>query len=333
MNNTLERKLFFYNFNVFKNINAKEIECDLKQLFSQYYKKIDGDYTNLKDRGFIYAPEKDEKMYFLEIKSINDNHAKCILYSLRNKALPHLFNLLNGQESAITDDTNDALMEQTHFIVYFSDNLIISEYNHFGARIESLRHLLTYVSKTILNGDISRVEISAILIPEEYRNLSDLKKIKSMTFNIGAIGSRLFAKEANLPISFDLENEFNNLDDLKIELTITGSREGIDFKNKGKILEAISRFIYRKKVSEECDSSDLSRQLNKSIIKANSFDNDKFIPINLLEDKLVKTVIIPKSKKDNSKYLDSDSIFYEIENSYNTLYYPLSDSAITLCSE
>lgn len=329
MSNSVERKLFFYNFKVFNNF----VDSNLSLIFNQYYKLFNNDYSNLQNRGLIYSPDKDEKMYFLDIKDIDQNKAKCILYSLRNKALPHLFNLINGSETEITNDANDALMEQTHFIVYFNQNVIISEYNHFGARIEQLRFVLGHLSSTVLPGNITNVIIDPILLPDEYRNLVDLNKIKSMTFNIGASGLRLFAQETKLPIQNDFEDEFFDLDDLKIEISITGSKDGINFKDKNKILSGIFNYAKRKLKSDATGSNDLSSTLNKSSLKASFGNSNKFLPINLLEDKLVQTIFVPKSSDSNSKYLDSNSLFNEIEVAFNTIYVPISDYDVAVCSE
>ena len=63
MSNSSERKLFFYNFKVFKD----NVDCKLYPIFNQYNTILNNDYTNLKGRGLIYNPSKDERMYLQKL--------------------------------------------------------------------------------------------------------------------------------------------------------------------------------------------------------------------------------------------------------------------------
>lgn len=313
MKKGLERKLYFYDFNVYSNGN----KLDLFKLFKDYNdNKFKGDYKDLEKRNILYNQKKDGKYYFLALKSIDSVKAECVIYSLRYEAFPYLFNLINGKDSMISNNSKDTLMEQTHFSIFFSNNIIICEYNHNGPRVSSLKYILGNIYDSITQADIL-----PILLPEEYRNFEKVKSIDYLSLRVGMPGTSILTKLADLPINFDLDGVFSNCEELQVDIKISScKRTSVQLARNSKLLNKLKNLAQRKSQAELTDSNNIVNELKQISLKT-SIDNDsKSLPINLLEDKLLHSVTIPKLTGTNSKYIDSREIFKAIDDAYKNMY-------------
>lgn len=326
MANEIERKLYFYKLKLERNSQVQNLYDFFKNYSDNLFKN---DYKNLEQRGLVYNHKKDAKLYFLAVKHIDKKKANCILYSLRYGAFPYLFNLIEGKENIISNNSNDTLMEQTHFSIFFDEDLIISEYNHNGPRISSLRLVLTTIFK-----DITKLDILPLLLPEEYRNFEKVSKVDYVDLKVGIPGASLLKQYANLDIDFDFNSVFENCDDLQIDIKISScKRTGLQLKNSKSFFD---RLIYtaQKKLRADFDqSNDIAKELKSMSIKASIDSDDKSLPINLLEDKLLSVVKIPKLNESNTKYLDSSKMFESLDESYKSIYLKVYKKDITIDEE
>ena len=143
-NNTIQRKIFFYRF----KFNPIDNYININTLLEQYLNKLklykqNNKFHNLKNSSILIKDSHDRtKSSFIDITYMDDKKVRGIICSLRDSAFPYLFNILNGDKKGIEASIDDNLLETTHFIIYLNEEIIVSEYNYYGIRIEKLKYLL-----------------------------------------------------------------------------------------------------------------------------------------------------------------------------------------------
>lgn len=302
MPKTIDRKIYFYRFLGFDN----DIPMNTSEAFHEYYTLLNNDYNNLKERGLIMQAK--DMAFFLDIYKVHKDSMECVFYKLRESDFPYLFNLRNGKKSEISNSENDTLMEQTHFIVYPNINLIVCEFNGNGARIEKLRYYLPKVLNKINLG----FSIDVLIMPDVYSKLANAESINSFTFRVGHMGLRSLKKYMNLTLFDDLDNTFSETEPIQIEVTVSGSKKPLKFNNQKRFTKNIINMIKSLKKDETISQENLS----KARFKAKEAIEDKLLPLDLLDEKLLNEVKVQKISP-SSKYVDSEEMFRLIAESYN----------------
>ncbi|MCL2772151.1 MAG: hypothetical protein FWD71_02275 [Oscillospiraceae bacterium] len=183
----VERKIYFYKVTCI--CNGKLIK--LNEIFDSYIKKFKSNTNKLSENGLLLPSL--EKYYFLEAKChVSDKNIYMGQFlSLRDTDFPYLFNIFNGNRQEISSNANDTLMELTHFICYTTQELIASEFNFYGARIETMGTYLEYIMRDIYPSQKYKIEILPIVIPEYYEKIARCKSISKLQFKVAQPGLKL----------------------------------------------------------------------------------------------------------------------------------------------
>lgn len=309
---TIEKKIYLYNFTT---------KLSLTRIFDDYNAKLNNDRHDLDKRGLVFSSQTDPYNYFLDIidkvpvkaqdNSQNINYFyKCILYKLRYKDLPYIFNVTTGAKDLIAVKPKDTIMEQTHFIVFPEINLIVSEFNNAGARIEKLRSVLDFA----LNLNSIDFSIVPILRSDNYKKIIGSSELKSFTVKTGHGGLASLDDAIGVNLLETLDNTYDNLSDLQIEITISGAgKKHLKIKNvhdRITKLTTVAKKLLDDKSNDKIDKNGIIK------LKAKMYEDEHLVPIDLLEEKLVYTPKVVKVS-DASKYLDPEDMFRNLLESYN----------------
>ncbi|MDY4949213.1 MAG: hypothetical protein SO128_07560 [Clostridium cadaveris] len=296
------------------------------KLFEMIKNKINNNYENLEKRKLIYTDSKTRLKFFLDVKNKKEYRTEdidkrlvtyeCILYKLRETDFPYLFDLLTGKKSNIGAADTEALMEQTHFIVYPQINLIISENNHSGAPISKL----SLIVEKVLEGEYNQeFELRHILNTKTAVKVNNMKKIDKFTFKAGHQGLKTISSHFNVDMVDVIDKCFDNYSDLEFEITIKGKGRGKKRKN----LE-IKKFEEFKKLCGVILDSKNKKKLD--IKKAEIREVNQFteLPIDLFSEYLVCTTKVIKISE-KSKYIDSEDMFEKLMNIYKDNIFEISN--------
>lgn len=306
---TIDRKIYAYNFTA---------ERDLHQLFDEYLSKLGNNLSDLKKRGLLYSPSDNKYSYFMNLDKVvkkryddNSNFTifKGTIYQMRSNELPIILNTLTGLTKGLNLSIGDGLAEITHYIFIPSLNLILSEYNHTGSRIEKIRSILDYT----LNLNSYDLDISPILRKDNYKTVVNCGDLKEIYFKLGHLGYSSLNDSVQLNLFDDLSKTFSELSNFDIELKITAKRKKhLDPNDKTTLLESLSKLA--KKIMTSKENSTYSTDSIKKI-SLRHYEGNTIAPLDLLEDKLVQITKVAKLN-DEYKYVDSDDMFNKLIELY-----------------
>ena len=305
---TITRKIYCYNV-------ISEGKISFKRVLDDYNLILDSDYSDLEKRGLILS--KDNYKYFLDIHSIDgysDDKTqeyeiyKCIIYKLRDKDFPYLFNLMSGNKTKLIVDKNDSLMEQTHFIAIPKLNLLLMENNHFGPSINLLSPI---ISKALGVHYISDLKIIPVFNVKTVDKIRRLTEIKSLRIKAGHQGLKTVNKYIKVGLLDTAEETFDSDTELMFDLVIKGKGRSKNINNK-------KENIFVENILK------LKAYIDSQILKKDTTNIEKIqieeiggkYPIDLLEEFLVSDVTVCKLDE-KYKYLDSDSMFNQMVLMYN----------------
>ncbi|VYT70798.1 hypothetical protein [Clostridium tertium] len=305
---TVPKKVYAYK------IDARE---DLNSIFSKVKEKINDDYTNLKERELVFTDNKTGLKYFLDVKNKKEHKKsdcrgtllayECILYKLRETDFPYLFDLATGDKTNIDASDSEALMEQTHFVVYPEINLLLSEYNHFGAPVSKLIYIIDTVLGHLYSQDF---EVKNILNPNTAYRINNMEKINQFTFRAGHQGLRTISHYFKVDTIDVINKCFDDFSDLEFEITIKGkgrgnNREELKIKNLDRF-KRLCNLIFNSKNKKTLD-------IQKAQFKeARSYTE---LPVDLFSEHLIHEVKATKISE-RTKYIDSDDMFRKINELY-----------------
>lgn len=286
-------------------------------MFDLYIKLYDNDGNNLEDRGL--ALPFYGKFHFLEV--FQHEYDKDIyqgkFYSLRSTDFPYLFNLLNGRRQEIQAGDDDTLMEQTHFLCIVSKNLVVSEYNFHGARIERLANYIVSIMERIMPSKKYEVSIEPIIMPDYYTRIANCRSLSKLQFKVAKPGIKML-KEFGIINGYDiLKGDVDTGTDFYIDIEISGGGRGsrIPVSNLPAFLQKIISMIKKAK-DIELETEDGSNPIfSKAKLRGLDADVGKIIPYDLLDEKLVQTEWVEKVSN-RSKYVDSEKMFAALSKAY-----------------
>lgn len=307
-NNTVPKKVYAYK------INAKE---NLNLIFSKIKDKINGDYKNLNERELVFTDSKTGLKYFLDVKNKKElkksefpgtlSAYECILYKLRETDFPYLFDLSTGDKNNIDANDSEALMEQTHFVVYPEINLLLSEYNHFGAQVKKLIFVIDTVLGHLYSQDF---EVKNILNPNTAYRINNMKKIDQFTFRAGHQGLRTISNYFKVDTIDVIDKCFDDSTDLEFEITIKGKGKGDNRKDLK--IKDMDRF---KRLCNLIFNSKNKKTLNINKAQVKEKRNYTDLPIDLFSEHLIHEVKATKISE-RTKYIDSNDMFKKLNELY-----------------
>lgn len=314
-NKSVERKVYYYKV----TCKCDDTDEPINNLFDAYIKLYDNNGNNLEGRG-LAIPFYD-KFHFLEVfQHKHDKDYQGRFYSLRDTDFPYLFNLLNGYRQEIPASYYDTLMEQTHFCYIVNKNLLVSEYNFHGARIERLANYLVSIMGQLQPSKNYEVSIDPIIMPDYYTRIANCRSLSKLQFKVAKPGLKML-KEFGIINGYDiLADEVDTEADFYINIEVYGRRKGgyVPFFNlqaQKEFLQKIIKMIKRSKKIES-ESEDGSNPIfSKAKLRGLDSDTGKIILYDLLEEKLVQNELVEKVSE-RSKYVDSEKMFTAILKAY-----------------
>lgn len=310
---SIERKVYYYKV----CCKCDGIIAPISNLFDLYVQLYNNDGNDLEDRG-LAVPFYD-KYHFLEISrhEYDKNIYQGKFYSLRSTDFPYLFNLSNGNRQEIAAGDNDTLMEQTHFCYIASSNIIVSEYNFHGARIERLSDYLLSIMARTTPSKTYEINIDPIIMPDYYTRIVNCQSLSKLQFKVARPGLKLL-KEHKVINGYDvLSGDIDADTDFYIDVIISGGQRGgrVPVSDLPGFLQKIVNVIReaREKDSKAADGS--TPTFSKANLRGFDADVGKTIPYDLLDEKLVQTEMVEKISN-RSKYVDSHKMFAALAKAY-----------------
>lgn len=311
--NKVQRKVYYYKV----TCKCNGVDEPISDLFDLYIKLFDNNRNELEDRG-LAIPFYD-KFHFLEV--FQHEYDKDIyqgkFYSLRSTNFPYLFNLSNGNRQEISASDDDTLMEQTHFCCIVSKNLVVSEYNFHGARIERLASYLVTIMNRIMPSKNYDVSIDPIIMPDYYTRIANCCSLSKLQFKVAKPGLKML-KEFRIIDGYDiLAGEVDAETDFYIDVEVSGGGKGsnVPISNLPAFLQKIINMIKKAKEVELEAADGSSPIFNKAKLRGLDADAGKIIPYDLLDEKLVQNEWVEKVSN-RSKYVDSDKMFVALLKAY-----------------
>ena len=312
-NKSIERKVYYYKV----TCNCDGAATSIGELFDYYIKLYNNDGNNLEARG-LAIPFYD-KFHFLEIAQ--HEYDKDIyqgkFYSLRSTDFPYLFNLLNGNRQEIAAGDDDTLMEQTHFCCFISKNLIVSEFNFHGARIERLANYLISIMGRVMPSKNYQISIDPIIMPDYYTRIANCRSLSKLQFKVANPGLKML-KDFGIINGYDiLADDVDSGTDFYIDIEVSGGGRGsnVPISNLPGFLQKVINMIKKAK-EEEANAADGSNAIfSKAKLRGLDADACKIIPYDLLDEKLVQTEWVEKISN-RSKYVNSEKMFAALTKAY-----------------
>lgn len=310
---SVERKIYFYKV----TCTVDEKECKINDIFDSYINLLNSNYENLENRNL--AIPYFEKYHFLDVSKhrYDRDVYSGQFYNLRPTDFPYLFNMLSGNRQEISSNDQDTLMEQTHFVCFANQHLIVSEYNFYGARIEKLADYLTKIMFEINPSKHYVINILPIVIPEYFKKIVNCTSISKVQFKVAHPGLKILSEEGIIGISDIVKDNLDETTDYCIDIELSGGGRGkkLPIKDSKSFLLKIVSAIKRGNEYDLNKSDDEGTAFRKAKLKAYNPNEFKLIPYDLLDEKLVHTCYVEKISN-KSKYVNSDKMFDEIMNAY-----------------
>lgn len=311
---SVERKVYYYKVEC--TCNGKP--CSVDEVLDRYIQLYDGNCHELEERGL--AIPFYEKYHFLEVEQdeYDRNIYRGKFYSLRSTDFPYVFNLLNGDRQEIMADDNDTLMEQTHFCYIANDNIIVSEYNFHGARIERLSNYLLSIMERIFPSKRYSISIDPIIIPDYYTRVANCKFLSKLQFKVANPGLKML-KEFGIINGYDiLSDDIDSSSEFYVDIEISGGGRGcgVPVAKLPAFLDKIIKMIKKAKENESQAADGSEPIFKKAKLRGFDVGVSKIIPYDLLDEKLVQTEWVEKISN-RSKYVDSDNMYSAIMKAYH----------------
>lgn len=313
-NKSIQRKIYFYK--AVCTLNGDEIK--LNEVFDAYISVLNNDLHDLETRGLATAYFDKYHVLDLEKNLLDTDTYNGKFYSLRSTDFPYLFNLQNGNRQEISTNDEDTLMEQTHFYCFTNQRLIASEYNFHGARIE---RLADHLVKVMLNCFPSRkydIAITPIVIPDYFEKIANCSSISKVQFKVAHPGLKILSQNKIIGATDIMKYSLDETTDYYMDIELSGGGRGkqLPLKDTKSFLSNIINAIKQSNRINESKSADEEPVFRKAKLKAYSSEEQRTIPYDLLDEKLVHTCWVDKISN-KSKYVDSDKMFKEILTAYH----------------
>lgn len=311
---SIKRKLYYYKTEIHQYNNLFDLFSDYNDKLNTLKDSTENKFENLKDTDLLLVDASDKsRYYFLDVKSITEDKIQCILYSLRDNGFPYLFDLFTGDKREIEHKESDTIMDQTHFTVFPKYNIIVTEFNYFGCRLERLPYILL----NALHFENEVLSIAPILNTDACASLKNSEYLKGFSVKIAYPSLKELTPALGLGIFSDMNNTFVNLDNLIVDFSLS-ENSGLKLDDAPSLVNKLVTFVNNIK-SNNSDSHGFLK--NESPIKTAKIvktpvGSRKSITVDLLEDKLMSEISVVKLKK-KSKYIDSNNMFSEIDTAFN----------------
>ena len=303
-NNTLERKIHFYRADIGNDAGGRPFPFDPAPALERIK---DLPFTNDESGRYLFEPDGNA----LCVVDYSDSDNQRIRFCrVRRTGLPQLERAGNISDLDIAPDTG--LLEAVH-VVFFPDNVVGAEYNHFGPRVSRLGSYLSEKSGNELRPLTSRNELQPLTFrplfrPDAAEQLDRLTDLRSLEFSVSpAYTSIVRQAEPSLADAFDANARV--LEEPKIvRLLLIEKENQSGFLNK--MRNPLKRLVTDDAIHENSD---------RLQVKGRCEDTGRVETINLLNDMLISPEQIVRLNE-RGRALDPESAFQAIREAYERLY-------------
>ncbi len=294
-NNTLERKIYFYRAYIGTDEGGCPLNFDPKPALAKI-----GSLGFTDDDAGRYEFDADGNALCL-INHPGNSNPTIRFCRVRRTGLPQIER--RGNITNLNLAANTGLLEAVH-VVFFPNNIVGSEYNHFGPRLSKLGNYLHEKSgkaipraifRPILQGDAAKQleRLGEVRVLDMSIRPNFIKTVRQADESLGD------AFNANAQVVDGLES---------VQLVIKLQKEG----RQG----ALGRFI--SPLRTLLDGDKLRQNTDRLQLRGRCVDTDRVETIDLLKDRLISTKRIVRMNE-RSRALDPESAFQTIDQAYQEL--------------
>lgn len=219
-----------------------------------------------------------------------------------------------GNISDLNLGPDEGLLEAIH-VVFFPNNIVGAEYNHFGPKVSRLGGYLHEKS----NKAVRRVTFRPLLRGDAAEQLNRLSELRVLDFSIQSSYVEI-VKQANDSLAAALEANRRVLEDPKILQLILKPEQG----SRSRFLESM-----KKSLMALVGRDGVREGMERLQVRGKCRDSDRVETIDLLKDQLVSTKRIVRMNE-RSRALNPESAFQAIREAYGELQNQLEDAASIL---
>ena len=228
---------------------------------------------------------------------------------VRRNGLPQLEQA--GNISDLVLDADEGLLEAIH-VVFFPDNIVGSEYNHFGPRVSRLGSFLYEKSKEA----IPRVAFRPILRGDAAKQLDRLSDLRVLELSV--LPSYVdVVRQSHVSLADALAANGRVLESPKVLQVILKPQQEASTGFLASMIGGLRDLVSNGNVQEGA---------NRLQARGKCQDTDRVETIDLLKDQLISTKAIVRMNP-RSRALDSEAAFQAIREAYQDLHDELTASA------
>lgn len=306
---TIDRKLLYYYIK--NNTQSGLIPNESLYDIFKKYKEIQDEKIAKNDVGYLTKKSisSKNKSLLLEVIHIDEYKAECILSAIKKDVLPYIYDK-DKRKKEIDVSMDESLLEMIHFTIFFKSGILVSEYDRNVASVSQVKFLISCFL------EFRNLEIEPII---NIRNINESildSETRSIELSIPGIYTGKFAECTDMGIdSFEkcLRALLDN-DDLKISLKISANtpKEAIAKKNNPLVAKLLDYATNKKDRIKKDDTEKNNEKIKIAVAKD---EKHKQAIYDLIEDKFFSE-IKAIAQKGNKRYIDSDNMFEQIEESY-----------------
>lgn len=295
MANTLERKIYFYRAYIGNDDSGTPLIFDPRPALRAI------NSLHFTDDGGRYEFDLEGNALCLVDYPSSSNPA-VQFFRVRRTGLPLLERAGHIQNLDLDPDTG--LLEAIH-VVFFPDNIVGSEYNHFGPRLSRLGHYLHTKSE----GAVPKAIFRPILRGDATKQLERLTDIRLLELSIRPAYAEI-VRQADRSLADAIDANSRVLDDPEtVQIVIKPQKQ-----SRGAALDKLgSRF------RQLFNQDGLLQNADRFQLRGKCADTARVETIDLLKDQLISTKRIVRLNE-RSRALDPDSAFQAILEAYKELY-------------
>ena len=295
---TVERKVHFYRADIGVDDGGIPLPFDPKPALRTIRRLPFSTNSSGPSR---YADDTDGNALCV-IPDTGSPNTKLLFCRVRRTGLPQLERAGSIRDMMLGPDTG--LLESVH-VVFFSDNIVGADYNHFGPRISRLgRYLYEKSSRAIPN-----VRFLPLLRDDAAAQLNRLGELRVLEISIRpAYLDYLRRASQGLWEGFKAQAELIDDPD-SLQLVLKSSR-GSRRSSLRKLIPDLRRLL---------SNNELRSGAEKLSVRGKCMDTNRVETVDLLKDKLISTKSVVRMSQ-QGRALDPDSTFRAIEDSYEELY-------------
>lgn len=292
---TVERKIFFYRADIGKDKSGAPLSFDPMPV-------LDAVNELPFDSDARYEIEDDGNTLSLMGYSNNTTFPFAQFGRTRRSGLPQVEQ--SGQVSDLQIPNGSGLLEPIH-VVFFPNNVVGSEYNHFGPRLSRFGSYLSQKCKSLLP---DRVHFHPLLRGDAAEQLDRLGEIRVVDMSIYPSYEGIVRQaDVSLADAFAAANRaFENPETVQLVLKLS----------KESRVPALAKYIppFKRLLTQ-----DLHQNSKRFLVRGKCADTDKVETIDLLKDYLVSVKSIIKMRG-RGRALDTDDAVRAISEAYEEVY-------------